>query len=46
MAEVHLPRSLLALFPAAEQRATVEAVTVAGVIEQLEERWRGMRDRV
>ncbi len=46
MAEVHLPRSLLLLFPAAERRVTVEAGTVAGVIDRLDERWPGMRARL
>ena len=46
MAEVYLPRSLLTLFPTAERRPTVEAATVAEVIDRLEERWPGMRARL
>ena len=46
MAQVNLPRSLLVLFPTAERRSTVEATTVAEVIDRLEERWPGMRARI
>jgi len=46
VAEVHLPRSLLLLFPAAERRVPVEAATVAEVIDRLDERWPGMRARL
>ena len=46
MVEVYLPRSLLTLFPSAERRPTVEAATVAEVIDRLEARWPGMRARL
>ena len=46
MVEVYLPRSLLQLFPAADRRPHVEANTVAEVIDRLEERWPGMRNRL
>ncbi len=46
MTQVYLPRSLLTLFPTAERRPSVEATTVAEVIERLEERWPGMRARL
>ena len=43
---VHLPRSLVALFPAAPRRLTIEAATVAELIDRLDESWPGMRDRL
>ena len=43
MALVHLPRSLLELFPAAERHFTVDAATIGEVIDRLDERWPGMR---
>jgi len=46
MADVHLPRSLLQLFPQAERRSTVEAGTVDELIGRLDQRWPGMRDRL
>ncbi len=46
MATVLLPRSLLALFPGAERRHVVDAPTVAGLIEALDERIPGLRDRL
>jgi len=46
MVEVYLPRSLLELFPTAERRPHVEAATVAEVIDRLDERWPGMRNRL
>ncbi len=46
MAEVHLPRSLLTLFPTGERHLTVEAATVREVIDRLEDRWPGMRARL
>ena len=46
MTQVYLPRSLLTLFPTAERRPSVEATTVAEVIERLEERWPGMHARL
>ena len=46
MAEVHLPRSLIALYPSAERRTSVEASNVAEVMTALDARWPGMRDRL
>jgi len=46
MATVMLPRSLIALFPAAEHRATVPGSTVGEVIDGLDARWPGIRDRL
>lgn len=46
MAHVVLPRSLLELFPAAVRRLDVEADDVAGMIDGLDSRWPGMRDRL
>jgi molybdopterin synthase sulfur carrier subunit len=44
--EVYLPRSLLMLFPTAERRPKVDAATVGELIDRLDERWPGMRDRL
>jgi len=46
MATIILPRSLVALFPGADRRASVEAATVAEAIDRLDARWPGLRDRV
>ena len=46
MAEVVLPASLVQLFPGAAKRVQVEGGTVDGVIEGLDQRWPGMRDRI
>ncbi len=46
MATVVLPRSLVALFPGAERRCVVAGGTVGEVIEELEARLPGMRDRL
>lgn len=46
MAEVYLPVSLTNLFPGAPRRLVLEAATVGGVIQTLEVRWPGMRDRL
>jgi sulfur-carrier protein len=46
MATVHLPRSLVALLPALPRTAAVEAATVAEVIDDLEARYPGVRDRL
>ena len=46
MAEVHLPRSLIALFPGAERRTSLDAATVAELMTALDGRWPGMRDRL
>lgn len=41
-----LPRALVALFPAADRRVTVEGRTVRELVDGLEARWPGMRDRL
>jgi len=46
MPTVVLPRSLVALFPGAERHVAVEGSTVLGVIEALDARWPGVRDRL
>lgn len=46
MATVLLPRSLLALFPGADRRHVVDADDVAAVIDALETRIPGVRDRL
>jgi sulfur-carrier protein len=43
---VSLPPILLRLFPSAERRVEVEAATVGEMIEALDARWPGMRDRL
>ena len=46
MADVHLPATLTPLFAGLPRRLEVEAATVDGAIDQLEERWPGLRDRL
>jgi molybdopterin converting factor small subunit len=46
VAEVVLPSSLLQLFPGAARRVQVDAGTVDGVIDGLDQRWPGMRNRL
>jgi sulfur-carrier protein len=46
MAIVLLPRSLLALFPGAERRQEIDGADVAAVIDLLDVRVPGMRDRL
>ncbi len=46
LATVHLPRSLVSLFPTAPRRLTIEAATVAELIDRLDDSWPGMRDRL
>jgi molybdopterin converting factor small subunit len=46
MATIILPRSLIALFPAAPRRCEVEATTVAEAIDHLDELAPGMRNRI
>jgi sulfur-carrier protein len=45
-AVVHLPRSLVALFPGAERRAEAHGDTVLGVITDLDHRMPGFANRV
>jgi molybdopterin converting factor small subunit len=46
MAEVHLPSTLPPLFPGLSRHLEVEAGTVREVIDRLNERWPGFRDRL
>lgn len=46
MAVVVLPRSLIVLFPGAERRVEAEGTTVAQLIDALDRRWPGVRDRL
>ena len=43
---VHLPRSLIALFPGAPRRLDVQGATVAEVIDDLDRQVPGMRNRL
>lgn len=43
---VSLPLALMNLFPEAERRLTLPASSVADLIDGLEARWPGMRDRL
>lgn len=43
---VQLPRALLTLFPDAPQMLEMQAATVAEMLDGLEARWPGMRDRL
>jgi len=46
MAEVVLPRSLVALFPGAERRCAVAGASVAEIVAALDTRVPGMADRL
>ena len=46
MADVHLPATLLPLFPGLPRRLDIDASTVAGAIDDLEAKWPGFRDRL
>jgi sulfur-carrier protein len=46
VATVHLPRSLVALFPGTERRAQVEGATVAEIIDALDTKVPGLRNRL
>ena len=46
MAEVHLPRSLVALFPGAPRRLTARGASVAEVIADLDAQVPGIRNRL
>jgi sulfur-carrier protein len=46
MADVHLPATLLPLFPGLPRQLDVDAPTVAAVIDELDARWPGFRDRL
>jgi sulfur-carrier protein len=43
---VVLPTALMRLFPACERELTVSAANVREMVEALEARWPGMRDRL
>ena len=46
MADIHLPATLTPLFRDLPRHVEVDADTVGGAIEQLEQRWPGLRDRL
>jgi sulfur-carrier protein len=47
MATVHLPRSLVTLFPdPPPRRLEVDAGSVSELVDRLDARWPGMRDRL
>ena len=46
MATVVLPRSLVVLFPGTERRVAADGATVGEVIDDLDRRWPGVRDRL
>ncbi len=46
VATVYLPASLVTLFPGAPRHLVVEAATVAALVDALNARWPGMRDRL
>ncbi len=46
MAELHLPTTLLPLFPELPRELDVDAPTVSAAIDRLDERWPGLRDRL
>jgi len=46
MAELHLPTTLMPLFPGLPRRIAIDAATVDDAIGELEERWPGVRDRL
>ena len=43
---VRLPAVLTALFPGAERRLELQAATVGEMVDGLDARWPGMRDRI
>jgi len=43
---VLLPSALMRLFPGCERELTVSAATVREMVEALDARWPGMRDRI
>jgi molybdopterin converting factor small subunit len=46
MAEVHLPKTLLPLFPGLEPVVNVDAATVADALGSLDRAWPGLLDRL
>lgn len=43
---VRLPAALVSLFPGSERRVELSASTVAEMLDELNVRWPGMRDRI
>jgi sulfur-carrier protein len=46
VSEVRLPATLPPLFPGLPRRLELDAASVGEAVEQLEERWPGIRDRL
>jgi sulfur-carrier protein len=46
MADLRLPPTLPRIFPDLPRQVDVEAATVSEAIDELEERWPGLRDRL
>ena len=46
MATIHLPRTLPAVFPGLPRIVELEAASVREAIDELDERWPGLRDRL
>jgi molybdopterin synthase sulfur carrier subunit len=46
VAALSLPSTLPPLFPGLERRVEIEASTVRELVDRLDERWPGMRDRL
>ena len=46
MADVHLPTTLTPLFAGLPRHVEVDAATVDGAIDRLDEQWPGLRDRL
>jgi sulfur-carrier protein len=46
VADIRLPPTLPPLFPGLPRRLELPATTVAGMLDTLEERWSGFRDRL
>ena len=46
MADLHLPGTLTPLFAGLPRRMDVDAATVGEVIDRLDEKWPGLRDRL
>jgi sulfur-carrier protein len=46
MAELHLPRTLQPLFVDLPRQLELEAATVDEALDELEQRWPGLRDRL
>jgi sulfur-carrier protein len=46
MADLHLPGTLMPLFPGIQRHVEIEAPTVDAAVDELERRWPGVRDRL